>query len=71
MRTWHWLALGLLTAGGVVLQWLGRHEAHGHAWDAVPGFYAIYGFVGCILIIVISKALGKGALQQREDYYDE
>lgn len=71
MKTWQKIALGLLTACGVALQLLDAHGSHAHAWDAVPGFYALYGFAGCILIIVVSKALGKWALQKREDYYDD
>ncbi len=39
----------------------------GHTW---LGFYAFYGFVSCVLIIVISKALGKLFLFKKEDFYD-
>ncbi len=39
-------------------------------WDRIPGFNAVYGFVSCILIIVVSKALGKWWLQKDEDYYE-
>lgn len=41
-----------------------------HAWDRIPLFYAFFGFVGCIAIIVVSKALGKAFLQKDEDYYE-
>jgi len=71
MKTWHWIALGLVTLITIALQLFGPENKHGHAWDSIPAFYAIYGFVGCVLIIVISKALGKGALQKPEDYYDD
>jgi len=40
-------------------------------WDSLPGFSAVYGFVSCILIIVVSKALGKLWLLKPEDYYDD
>lgn len=40
-------------------------------WDGVGGFAAFYGFVSCILIIVVSKALGYGLLYRSEDYYDD
>ncbi|MCD5412429.1 hypothetical protein M1M87_00555 [Thermodesulfovibrionales bacterium] len=37
----------------------------------VPAFYALFGFISCILIIVIAKALGhKWLLRRKEDYYD-
>ena len=34
-----------------------------------PGFYAFFGFIACVAIILISKLLGF-ALKVREDYYD-
>lgn len=40
-------------------------------WDGIGGFGAVYGFVSCVLIIVVSKALGYALLYRREDYYDE
>lgn len=40
-------------------------------WDGIPGFGAVYGLVACILIIVVSKALGYALLYRREDYYDD
>jgi len=40
-------------------------------WEEVPGFSAIYGFIGCILLIVVSKALGHHWLQKEEDYYEK
>jgi cell shape-determining protein MreD len=38
--------------------------------EDVPGFIAVFSFVGCIVIIVASKWLGKALLQRREDYYE-
>ena len=40
-------------------------------WDGIGGFGAVYGFVSCVLIIVVSKALGYALLYRREDYYDD
>lgn len=37
--------------------------------EAVPGFYALFGFVSCVAIILISKLLGF-VLKKDEDYYD-
>jgi len=45
------------------------HVEHHFAWDAVPGFYAIYGGLGCAAIVVVSKWLGKALLQRPEDWY--
>lgn len=40
-------------------------------WDLIPGFSAVYGFVSCILIILVSKFIGhSGGLMVREDFYE-
>ncbi len=39
------------------------------AVEGLPGFYALFGFLSCVAIIVVSKLLGY-VLKQREDYYD-
>jgi hypothetical protein len=42
-----------------------------HFWfDGLPGFYAVFGLISCILAIIICKALGQHWLMVREDYYD-
>jgi hypothetical protein len=37
----------------------------------LPGFGSLYGLISCVLIIVVSKLLGKLWLMRREDYYDD
>lgn len=44
-------------------------EPHHHGWWHLAPFDPIYGFVGCVLIVYVSKALGKWFLQKPEDYY--
>jgi hypothetical protein len=39
-------------------------------WEEVPVFYALYGFFGCVLIVIASKWLGHYVLQRPEDYYE-
>ena len=38
--------------------------------EDLPGFVAMFSFLGCIVIIVASRWLGKVLLQRREDYYE-
>lgn len=40
-------------------------------WDGIGGFAAFYGLASCLVIIVVSKALGYALLYRREDYYDD
>ena len=44
-----------------------RHAIHG--WEGLPGFYALYGFVGCAALVLIAKQMRK-LLMRKEDYYD-
>jgi hypothetical protein len=58
----------------VVLDALPRVVDKEHAHTAVerwPGFWAVFGFVGCVLLIVVSKAFGHAGIMKREDYYDD
>ncbi len=41
-----------------------------HAWEKIPAFYAIYGFVGCVVLVLIAREMRK-FLMRGEDYYDE
>jgi hypothetical protein len=41
------------------------------AWDSFGAFAALYGFISCVLIIVVSKALGYAFLYRKENYYGE
>jgi len=47
-------------------------KEHAHTWvERLPGFWAVFGLVGCILLILLSKAFGHLGIMQREDYYDD
>lgn len=70
MKLIYWILPGLLTLGTLALQYFGPEHPYPHAWDKIPLFYAAFGFVGCLVIIVIAKALGKALLQRPEYYYD-
>ena len=47
-----------------------RHEIHFFG-DRIPGFWSLFGFVACILIILISKWIGHLGIMQDENYYNE
>lgn len=46
------------------------HRHVGLSWEEIPAFYAIYGFVACVVLVVIAKKMRK-FIMRREDYYDE
>jgi len=45
---------------------LHRHVTH--RWDELTGFYAIFGFVACVALVLIADQLRK-ILKRKEDYY--
>ncbi|WP_028574010.1 hypothetical protein [Desulfonatronovibrio hydrogenovorans] len=60
--------LGLL----VVFDALFLDKAKAHTWmEKLPGFWSIFGFVACVLIIILSKWYGHLGIMTREDYYDK
>lgn len=46
---------------------LHRHVIH--SWENIPGFYAIFGFVACVLLVLIAKEMRK-VVMRKENYYD-
>ncbi|MFH2001079.1 MAG: hypothetical protein ABIK28_15460 [Planctomycetota bacterium] len=45
---------------------------HKHAefpWESAPAFFAVYGFVSCVMLIFVAKVL-RLLIKRREDYYE-
>ena len=40
------------------------------AWENLPAFYALYGFVACVALVLLAKLLRK-VVMRKEEYYDE
>jgi hypothetical protein len=61
----------LLDIINLILSALGAgHLRHAEtSWEGFPGFYAIYGFVACVILVLVAKLLRK-VLMRDEDYYD-
>lgn len=61
-----------LLAGCVVLFGLDfvLHRHVYHPWESFPGFYAIYGFLACVVLVLLARELRK-AVMRGEDYYDD
>ena len=41
-----------------------------HSWENLWGFYPLYGFVGCVFLVLVAKWM-RTFLMRPEDYYDE
>ncbi len=47
-------------------------KEHAHTWaERLPGFWTVFGFVGCALLIILSKWFGHAGIMTREEYYDD
>ena len=46
---------------------LHRHVMH--EWEQLAGFYAIFGFVACVMLVLGAKQL-RNIVMRKEDYYD-
>ncbi|WDE02727.1 hypothetical protein SG35_030175 [Thalassomonas actiniarum] len=44
------------------------HRHSSHPWEHMPGFYAFYGFIGCVLLVIIAKWM-RMFLKRPPDYY--
>ena len=64
------IAYAILILIIVVDFFIPRHEIH-FIGDGIPGFWSLFGFVACILIILISKWIGHLGIMQDENYYNE
>jgi hypothetical protein len=66
------LLVRLLVGGCVVLFLLDfvLHRHIVHPWEGLPGFYAIYGFGACVVLVLIARELRKFVMRD-EDYYEK
>jgi len=62
-----YVGLALLVAWDVLF--VSKEHAH-TAVERLPGFWAVFGFVSCVVIIIVSKWFGHRGIMTREDYYD-
>ena len=47
-----------------------KEHAHTNV-EHIFGFWSVFGFIGCLVIILFSKWFGHRGIMTREDYYDE
>lgn len=64
LRIFYAICIGLVIVDFIV------HRHIYHDWENIPAFYAVYGFVGCVVLVLIAKEMRK-FLMRKEDYYDE
>ena len=65
-----YVGLALVAVAELVLPFFFHDQHHHFSFESWPAFGSLYGLVSCVVIVVVSKILGKVWLVRREDYYD-
>jgi hypothetical protein len=63
-----WLAFAAMLAAILLLQALVPIKGY-FRLDGWPGFAAVFGFLSCVAMVLLAKALG-ALLKRPDDYYD-
>ena len=71
LKRWFYAGLAVVALVEIVLPRLFRSGESYFSFEEFPAWGSLYGFGSCVLIIVVSKLLGKLWLTRREDYYDD
>jgi hypothetical protein len=70
MKRWLYAGLAVLAIGEAIAPYVFYSE-HPHFWfEDLPAWGSLYGLISCILIITVSKLLGKRWLMRSENYYE-
>ena len=64
------LAVFYVICAGLVVIDLVFHRHVIHPWESLFGFYAVFGFVACVVLVLVAKEMRK-VLMRKEDYYDD
>ena len=64
LRVFYFLCAGLLAIDLIY------HRHVLHSWENLFGFYGLFGFVGCVILVLVAKEMRKW-LMRDENYYDK
>lgn len=70
LKTVIYVSLGVLALVALIDVFVDKHHAHTKI-EHVPVFWSVFGFVACVLIVILSKAFGHAGIMTREDYYND
>ena len=65
-----YMGLALVALAETLLPFVFHGEPHHFSFESWPAFGSLYGLVSCVVIVVVSKILGKVWLMRPENYYD-
>ena len=70
MKKIYWYLLGALFLVTLGFEFTALSDYDSHWWNAVPAFYAIFGFICCVAIIYAAKFIAKHIVNRNINYYD-
>ena len=48
------------------------YHKHGiFTWESSFGFYSVYGFVACVILVIVAKYVLRPLVMRKEDYYND
>lgn len=64
---------GIAVAVMMVWSIVGVDNSHAHTWMEanIPGFWAIFSLLGCLVLIFFARWFGNSGIMTREDYYGD
>lgn len=65
------LIIFFISSAAVLLIDLIYHRHTIFAWEEYFGFYAVYGFVACVILVIVSKYILRPLTMRKEEYYDD
>ncbi|MCC5940976.1 MAG: hypothetical protein JJU37_05490 [Balneolaceae bacterium] len=70
MKNIHWIILGIIFIVTLALEFTVLAGYDSHWWNAIPAFYAIFGFVICYALVYSAKFIAKKIVNRDINYYD-
>ena len=70
IKRWFYVGLAAVALAEVILPLIFYGDHSHFSFENFPAWGSLYGLASCVVIIVVSKLLGKVWLMRREDYYD-
>ena len=64
LRVFYFICFALMVADYFI------HRHIEHPIESIFGFYGLYGFIACVLLVLVAKEMRK-ALMRKEDYYED
>ena len=68
MRRWFYVGLAVIALAEFVLPLIFGHGHPHFSFESLPAWGSFYGLLSCVVIIAVSKLLGKLWLSRREDH---